>query len=396
MTGVVPGSILRPMTRLALFCDGTWNTAEAKQPTNVWLLAAALAARGADGVPQKAFYVAGVGTGRGLSDAPSRWVDRWAGGALGWGLDDNVLDAYRALVRAWVPGDEVFVFGFSRGAYTARSLGGLLRRAGILKASEVARVPEAMELYRRRGDPRTGRDAPEMMAWRARHAPDTPTSAAEVAWRKAKGLPAPPPLRLAYMGVWDTVGALGVPGHLTAAPLFNGTHQFHDTDLSSMVRRARHAVAIDERRRAYEPTLWTNLPERNREEMGLSPGADPLTAGLDPPYRQEWFPGDHGAVGGGSRHLGLSSLACDWVAEGARDAGLAFQPDPLAAIRAAQDPTGTLETLDRSWLAALFARADRDGPDDPRSVSQAARRRLAALPGYAPRTLGKVMRWLRA
>lgn len=383
------------MTRLAILCDGTWNTAQAPQPTNVWLLAGALAPRGADGVAQKGFYIEGVGTGRGLSDAPSRWVDRWVGGALGWGLDDNVMDAYRALVRAWSPGDEVFVFGFSRGAYTARSLGGLLRRAGILRPEGIARVPEAMELYRRRGDPRTERDAPEMMAWRARHAPDTPTSAAEVAWRRAKGLPAPPVLRLAFMGVWDTVGALGIPGHLTTAPLVNRRHQFHDTDLSSMVRRARHAVAIDERRRAYEPTLWTNLPSRNREEMGLGPGDDPLAPGLDPPYRQDWFPGDHGAVGGGSREKGLSSLACEWVAQGAQEAGLAFKPDVLAAIRGAQDPRGALETLDRTLISGLLARADRDGPDDPRSVSSAARRRIAAIPGYAPTTLARVMRWLR-
>ena len=147
-----------------------------------------------------------------------------------------------------------------------------------------------------RARPRPGRTAtpPAPSAPATRRT--SPPGAAEIAWRAARGLPAGTALGLAYIGVWDTVGALGVPGHLRLAALANRGLAFHDTALSRGVRAARHAVAIDERRRTFPPTLWDNL-------AALNAGAAAA------PYEQRWFPGDHGSVGGGGAVTALSDDA---------------------------------------------------------------------------------------
>lgn len=388
------------MKRIAIFCDGTWNALDSGPATNVGRLAFLAASRAPDGVEQKAFYLSGVGTGRGLS-GPARLVDRIVGGATGWGLDDNILDAYRYLARAYEPGDDVYVFGFSRGAYTARSLVGLIRSVGIAPPGNLSRLPEAMARYRTRDDPRTKPSNPESYPFRAEFAPHTATSADELAWRRrhGKGSPRAIQLGIAYVGVWDTVGALGVPGYWTTAPLANRRHQFHDTDLSSMVRSARHAVALDERRRSFAPTLWTNTDRLNREALGLPLNADLSgTCRETLPYRQEWYPGDHGGVGGGER-VGLSAYARGWIAEGAQKAGFAFEPGALKAIRAERDireplvaraPLLSVTTLMRA------SAADRDGPQDPLDVAPAVFDRLCADPGYRPRSLDRVWSAIRA
>ncbi len=382
------------MKRIAIFCDGTWNSLDAEAATNVGRLAYMTTPRGTDGTAQKTFYLSGVGTGRGLSGV-SRWVDRVAGGALGWGLDENILDAYRYLARAYVPGDELYVFGFSRGAYTARSLVGLIRSAGLAPPEHLDRLPEAMERYRRRDDPITKPSNEASYPWRAAFSPYVATSADELAWRRRhdKGSADAIQLRVAYVGIWDTVGALGVPGHWTTAPLLNRRLQFHDTDLPSMVRSARHAVALDERRRTFVPTLWTNTDRLNREALGL-----PLSADLSGTcretllYRQEWYPGDHGGVGGGER-AGLSAYARGWIAEGAEKAGLAFQPGALQAIRRERNVMEPLVAqVPRLSATALLraSAADRDGPDNPLDVAPAVFDRLRADKGYRPKSLARV------
>src|SRR2546427_305301 len=112
----------KPGKRLALFFDGTWNKPE--NNTNVWRLALMLADKGEDGVPQEKFYDEGVGT---------HLLDRFTGGAFGYGLSENVRVGYRWLMERYNPGDEIFLFGFSRGAFTARSLAGVIARCGLLK-----------------------------------------------------------------------------------------------------------------------------------------------------------------------------------------------------------------------------------------------------------------------
>lgn len=382
------------MKRIAMFCDGTWNRDDAPHPTNVLRLSQAVRLTAADGRKQQVFYIAGVGTGRG-SNWLARGIDRYAGGMLGWGLLENIADAYRSLIFCYEPGDEIYIFGYSRGAYTARSLAGLLRSCGIPPRDNIGRLAEALGRYRSR-DPRTRPDDPESFLFRSDFAPFTATSEAEWQWRLKTRPQMCVKLAVTYLGVWDTVGALGVPGYWSAAPFLNRQHQFHDADLSRMVSAARHAVAIDEKRKTFPPALWSD----KLNDMNISAlKADPAKP-LDPdgreswPYRQEWFPGDHGSVGGGGDRLGLSSFACDWIAQGAIRAGLDLDTHHMQAIRAGQNIHEKLVNQSTSGIMTRIMRknaADRDGPDRRADVSDVARARIAADHTYRPATLRRVM-----
>ena len=370
------------MKRIAIFCDGTWNRSDAKHPTNVVTLALAARLRDDAGHVQQVIYQPGVGTGRG-STGLARWLDRKVGGAFGLGLNLNLEEAYRALVFAWEPGDQIYLFGFSRGAFTARSLAGFIRSAGLPDRAQVARIPEALDRYRSRLKS-THPDHPRSFEWRLGYAPGVVTSKDEADWRKDNGHPAGHPLTIAYIGVWDTVGSLGVPAHLSfLARVFNGPHRFHDTTLSRSVCAARHAVAVDERRRTFEPALWDNV-------AALNDGA----TGEDRKYRQEWFPGTHGSVGGGGDITGLSNAAAVWIAEGAMKADFAFEArriealregiDPLAPLRNRREPPEVLESL-----LSVTAR-DRDGPCAAAEVAEVTKTRWRGDPKYRPPTLARV------
>jgi len=359
------------MKRIAIFCDGTWNRSDAPHQTNVVRLSPAVTHTARDGVTQQLVYMPGVGAGRG-SNAFAQASDKVLGGALGWGMTQNIEEAYRHLAFSYEPGDDVFIFGFSRGAFTARSLAGLIRSCGIPSRENVRRIPEAIARYRDRS-PWTHPNHERSYRWRADFSPHRATSPEEVEWRKKEGVGASELLEIAYLGVWDTVGALGIPGHFPGAALLNRGHRFHDADLSRMVKAARHGVAIDERRRSFPPTLWQNLDILN-------------DANTDLPYRQEWFPGDHGSVGGGGDVVGLSNLALLWVAEGAMATGLWLAPVALATFEKDGDPAAPLHN--RTVQAGLLTRlmqwnaTDRDGPHDMTDVSAPARARwhLAHLP----------------
>lgn len=363
------------MKRIVIACDGTWNRLDAAFPTNVAKLAQAVLTVSPDGAAQVACHLDGVGSGRGTGWV-AKTVDRVLGGALGLGLMETLEDAYRFLVFAYAPGDEIFLFGFSRGAFMARSLAGLLRMCGIIERAHAGAIPAALQLYRRRASV-GGADGNAARMFRARFAEQVTTSAREAAWRRETGGEPGVPLGVAYLGIWDTVGALGVPGHFAfAAPLNRGLG-FHDTALSRLVRSARHAVAIDERRRTFPPTLWNNLDTLNREAGSVL-------------YAQRWFPGDHGAVGGGGPVTDLSDDALLWIAEGAMAAGLAIDPDAMAEWRRTRNALGPLSARPaRSPLARLLAldTSDRKGPRRLAELAEAAVRRWHADPAYRPRAL---------
>lgn len=371
------------MKRIVIACDGTWNRLDAPHPTNVAKVVRAVPAVGPDGVTQVAYHLDGVGTGRGTGRI-AQALDRALGGALGGGLFATVAEAYRFLVFAYAPGDQIFLFGYSRGAYTARSLAGLIRNCGILERRHAEKLPAALALYRGR-TAETSPDSPAALAFRAAWSRHVTVGRREPTWRAGQGLPAGTPLRLAYIGVWDTVGALGVPEYLGIARLLNRGLAFHDTALARTVAAARHAVAIDERRRTFPPTLWDNLDALNAEAAGE-------------PYAQRWFPGDHGSVGGGGPVTALSDEALAWVAEGAAAAGLCLEPEALAAWRAGGDWRGPLSAKGSSqalWarFLALDAR-DRKGPGRVADLSRAALRRWHGDPSYRPGALARVARAL--
>jgi uncharacterized protein (DUF2235 family) len=279
------------VTRLVVCCDGTWNTPDpvkgtVPRPTNVTKLALSITPVDPAGTRQCVYYHPGVGT--------SRW-DHIRGGAFGSGLSDNVLDAYHFLIDNYEEGDELWFFGFSRGAFTARSVAGLVRNCGVLRRQNLDRIDEAFGLYRARAE--------------------SPRGTASTLFRHAYSYEP----RVRFVGVWDTVGALGIPVPSTRAlqPLvafFNRHLAFHDTDLSTHVDGAFHALAIDEQRKAFLPTLWTQQP-----------GAG------DQVLEQVWFSGVHSDVGGGYRaaESGLSDLALLWMIEKARGFGLDVTPPPV-------------------------------------------------------------------
>ena len=268
------------MKRLVVCCDGSWNTPEMESPTNVVRLAGAVRTRDADGNPQIVYYDEGVGT-----HGP---IDKIVGGAMGAGLDFNVREAYRFLAGNYEEGDEIYLFGFSRGAYTVRSLAGMIGLAGMLGREQMTEVAEAYELYREEKK----RDAAPVAAFRSKH-----------------GTRVPP---ITLLGCWDTVGALGIPDKLSGIGLderFNKRYRWVDTKLGPHVEHALHAVAIDERRVEFEPTPMARVTEGQT-------------------LHEVWFPGDHGSVGGGQHHKEpLSHIALTWMVEEIADLGLGLAID---------------------------------------------------------------------
>jgi uncharacterized protein (DUF2235 family) len=344
--------------RLVLCCDGTWNSADQQRegvpcPTNVVKLAYRVAKRGGD-VPQVIHYDQGVGTGN--------VVDRLSGGALGEGLEDNIHDAYRFLVGNYEPGDELYLFGFSRGAFTARSIVGMIRKCGILRRESVQHYHAARELYRNDAHP----DADGPRAFRASHS-----------------VAGDGDIPVKFIGVWDTVGALGIPLRGLRG-LTRGKYQFHDTELSSTVERACHALAIDEHRAPFEPTLWAYTPKAGQT------------------VEQVWFCGAHSDVGGGYAAPCLSDIPLGWMLDRARDAGLALDTAAIAAHPLTLDPLAPLHDskkglyrltpgIDRSiGLAARDARQavpSPRGPDATQSVHPAVRERWDKDATYRPAAL---------
>ena len=273
--------------RLVVCCDGTWNRPDSAHVTNVEKIARTVATDLASthDVQQLVLYLQGVGSNGYLAD-------RLLGGAFGFGLFDAIKAGYRWLALNYDPGDEIFVIGFSRGAYTARSLVGMIGRVGLLTRQALIsnHLPEAVDRYRR-------------------HRPDH-TSYHGASDQRFREVHSHPHTTVAFLGVFDTVGALGVPG------AFRRRHQFHDVRLSDAVLCARQALAIDEHRIKFEPSLW-----EPQEMLDASVGAVPPE---DPRVKQVWFEGAHSDVGGGYAETGLSDTALGWMTSEAATQGLVF------------------------------------------------------------------------
>ncbi len=269
------------MKRIAVCADGTWNRPDQedrgkRKPTNVVKTARGILPTAADGTNQIVYYHDGVGTNWG--------TDKIAGGGMGIGLSSNIVDAYQFIVLNYEPGDELYLFGFSRGAYTVRSLAGLLHKLGVLPKNHAFYTPEAYKLYRDRVNDEAIAD------FRAAHNSED--------------------ISINFIGVWDTVGALGVPVGLFKR--FNKRYEFHEVSLTKNVEAAYQALAIDERRRPFAPSLW-ELPENSPQIL-----------------EQVWFPGVHSNIGGGYRKDGLANISLHWLVDKAEEQGLEFDREFLA------------------------------------------------------------------
>ncbi len=373
--------------KLVVFCDGTWNDLRMVDRTNVSRLAKCVAPLSRDRKHQVVFYDEGVGVGVNVSNLSDELVKLW-GGAFGRGLDRKIEAAYRFIVLNFEPEDDVYVFGFSRGAYTARSLCGLIRKCGIVKRTSFDMIPQAMSLYR---DMRHPRD-PAMIDFRTAYShpqaagpedhdrlgitaapPEAPKSRLEEVFQyRPEGS-----YRMMYVGLWDTVGSLGVPDRFRLLQIFNRKYSFHDTNASSLLSSVRHAVSIDEDRRVFSSAGVDNIDPLNLQ-WGAAAGwdvADPANAMFVPyhhrPYQQRWYPGDHGAVGGGNPEPGLSSHTLLWIAEGAEWAGLNLLREPANELGRAL----ALEDVCADW------RINKDGTR--RKPSE--REILGEIGGFRPR-----------
>jgi uncharacterized protein (DUF2235 family) len=297
----------RAKKRLVICCDGTWNAPDSRHITNVEKIARTVEIdlRRTGGVQQMVLYVSGVGAG-------SYQVDRILGGAFGFGLFANIRSAYRFLALNYDEGDDIFVVGFSRGAYTARSLVGMIGRIGLLTRDALVadKLGEAEARYRAGPE---GASTFALSPDEFRHRFCHTTS----------------PITL--LGVFDTVGALGVPGAV------RNRRQFHDVNLSSVVQCARQALALDERRLKFEPSLWEAADEQRR--------ADESSGRVE----QVWFPGVHSDVGGGYARSGLSDTALLWMVQEARAKGLVFDERLLEVYLGSGKPAVVNDSLTRVY-----------------------------------------------
>jgi uncharacterized protein (DUF2235 family) len=275
------------MKRIVICADGTWNIRDhvdpetkKRLPTNVTKLARAILPR-AGGVDQVVIYHEGVGTSGGL--------DTFTGGAFGDGIERNVRDLYRSILYNYALGDELFFFGFSRGAFTVRTLAGFMNAVGLLEKGDDYWLPELYKCYQDGANP----DSPEWIQ----------------AFREVRAKERRSP-SIKFVGVWDTVGALGAPGFLGH---FNRTkYKYHDIELNEHILNAAQALSIDERRKAFVPSVW----KKPTNWTGT--------------LRQAWFPGVHSDVGGGYTHGGLANEALHWIVECAQQQGLGVD-DPFLA-----------------------------------------------------------------
>lgn len=312
------GSVLRKPKKLIVCCDGTWKDSAsavitgsslipgwsfffpAKNPTeevpsNVTRISRAIEPIDSNGRPQVIFYQAGIGTQGGI-------ISRLFAGAVGQGLGANIREAYSWLALNYVAGDEVYLIGFSRGAYTARSLAGLMRDFGLLTRDGLAYLVDVLNDWENSGQ----------KGYKSALAQDDSTFSVNVnpvsvtAWTTAykaelrrKGYALADDVPIQAIGVWETVGALGIPLNPVlqrlGLPFSIRPYRFFDTSLSNTIKHAFQALALDERRSAYYPAVWERPP------------------GINTVLKQTWFPGVHTGVGGGYKDTGLSNITLAWM-----------------------------------------------------------------------------------
>ncbi len=269
------------MKRIVICADGTWNRPEVNLekdfPTNVLKFSRAIAPIDSSNVNQTVFYDWGIGS----------YHSQAAGGALGKGLDKNIMDCYRFIVHNYDKGDELYFFGFSRGAYTVRSLCGLINNCSVLKKEHANKITTAFNLYK--------------------NSKYKPSHEYSVKFRKDYAVANRTEVK--FVGVWDTVGSMGLPTSIFG--FIKSKNLFYDNKIGSIIETARHALSIDELRKDFEPTIWTKDAD-NKVDL-----------------KQVWFAGVHSDVGGGYKPDGdgkaLSEIPMLWMKREAENKGLYFQ-----------------------------------------------------------------------
>jgi len=374
---------------LVVCCDGTGNEIEEDQ-SNVLKLYRVLK----KSAEQRVFYEPGIGT----MGADNQWtrlkqgVEKIAGLALGYGLDRDVLNAYEFLVKNYMPGDAIFLFGFSRGAYTARVLAGFINTLGLLTPDQINLNGFAFVAYKKISETDDFK----------------PIRVFEQALR-----PQRPPIR--FLGLWDTVSSIIVPRRDRL--YLPSLTQLAYTATNPSVETVRHAIALDERRRMFRAYHWA--PE---QEYCGGPFRQAKVKAQD--CKELWFPGVHSDIGGGYEEAqsGLSKIALKWMIEESpselqyvtQSANQIVLGNPRAGSAqhyARPDPTAALhESLTRGWwplewlpkrlkyrqdksrrgfLGCYLPRGERRGIPEDATIHSSVAERMARDNTYRPENLPK-------
>jgi len=325
------------MANIVVCADGTWNRPEEDiekdHPTNVLKLARGIAPGGSTN-KQYVFYDWGLGS----------YHSGFTAGATGRGIHKNILDGYRYIVQNYANGDDIYLFGFSRGAYTVRALCGLINNCGIIKRNDARLIQQAWEIYKspsKKNHP----NGEAAKSFRDDHC------------HRSR--------RVHFVGVWDTVGALGIPVSLMG--MFDGNDEFYDNRMGSNVSFARHALAIDEKREDFAPTIWQPKP--------------------DVDLKQVWFAGCHSDIGGSYEPdkdgRAIADVPFKWMLDEASSAGLRIEPHVREALT---DSTLAKTHESRRKLYRFRGRLDRElvYDDIPIRFHPSVKTRYEADPDYRP------------
>jgi uncharacterized protein (DUF2235 family) len=280
--------------------------------------------------------------------------DKTQAGITGEGIQKNIQDGYRFIVQNYAPGDKIYLFGFSRGAYTVRAMCGLIYNCGILKREFANQIPRAWKMYR---------------SDRKKNAPGGTEAI------KLRGDHSHPKRTVHFVGVWDTVGALGIP--LNFLGMFERDDEFYDTRMGSNITHARHALALDEKREDFEPTIW-----QPRDEVDL---------------KQVWFAGSHTDVGNSYKpddkrnDSFASDIPLAWLIREAKAAGLSVEAH--LASRLPQDSLSRIHEshkkyyrLKREKLRDMTPK-DKDKKIIPTFVHKSVKERWDGDVKYRPKNL---------
>ncbi|CAO3639502.1 unnamed protein product [Mucor fragilis] len=339
--------IKQSMHRRIIVClDGTWETPQEK--TNVYKFYNNISLdNAADGWEYITGYYPGLGTNGNFP---------LLGGIFGYGISDQIIQAYEFICKNYKAShDEIWLIGFSRGAYAARSLSGMIYNVGLLPKDNLSKSKQAYELYRDRCDA------------------SRPMNELAIAFRQDNQCRMP---LIHFLGCFDTVGALGVPklpwylGGSTFYSLFLGLHGFHDTKLTPIVRNAYHAISIHDQRAWFSPTLmhFSEVAPDHRQSL-----------------EQVWFPGMHGDVGGqevGAYNNLLSCHCLHWMMDRARKNGLHYDSSIIYKLMPRQDRVIEKDEMTNNYeLSQLY--------ENGQFLNYMTREQLAM---YKPKTLQEFYR----
>jgi uncharacterized protein (DUF2235 family) len=332
------------MANIVVCADGTWNRPEEDiekdHPTNVLKLARGISP-GGNTSKQHVFYDWGLGS----------YHSGLTAGATGRGIHKNILDGYRYIVQNYANGDDIYLFGFSRGAYTVRALCGLINNCGIIKRNDARLIQQAWDIYKspsKKNHP----NGDAAKAFREDHC------------HRSR--------RVHFVGVWDTVGALGIPVSLMG--MFDGNDEFYDNRMGSNVTFARHALAIDEKREDFAPTIWQPKP--------------------DVDLKQVWFAGSHADIGGSYEPdkdgRAIADVPFRWMLDEASSAGLKVEPHVRHALT---DGTLARTHESRRKLYRFRGRLDRElvYAHIPILFHPSVKTRYESDPDYRPPQLEKLV-----